>query len=83
MESTPTAVAPANAYWTYVEGFRSLAREGRPDRLADVLLARLDGLEQPVHDLVSPRLADEEPDRVQALNRVYLEKRSFSSSGSR
>lgn len=71
MESTPTAVAPANAYWTYVEGFRSLAREGRPDRLADVLLARLDGLEQPVHDLVSPRLAHEEPDRVQALANIF------------
>jgi hypothetical protein len=71
MESTPTAVAPANAYWTYVEGFRSLAREGRPDRLADVLLARLDGLEHPVHDLVSPRLAHEEPDRVQALANIF------------
>jgi hypothetical protein len=71
MESTPTTVAPANAYWTYVEGFRHLAREGRPDRLADVLVARLDGVEGPVHKLVSPRLAHEEPDRVQALANIF------------
>src|SRR4051812_27712572 len=71
MESTPSTVAPVSPYWTYVEGFRRLAREGQVDRLADVLLARLDGIGQPVHELISPPLAHEEPDRVQALSNIF------------
>jgi hypothetical protein len=71
MVSTSSTAVPVSTYWSYVEGFRRLAREGRSDRLADVLLGRLDGIEQPIHDLVSPPLAHEEPDRVQALSNIF------------
>lgn len=57
----------------YVDAFVRLIGEGRPDRVRDVLLARIDGATGVTHHLVSPPLGRDEHDRVLILYVVYNE----------
>gem|GEM_PF-5098878 len=73
------AVAPSGeraSFDTYVEGFLGLVRQGRPEPVRDLLVARLECRREPLHGLCSPPLTLHEPDQLPLLFHIYrrLEK---------
>lgn len=58
-------------YEEYITGLKNLVNQGNPNQIRDVFYARLKGIKEPVHALISPPLYKNEPHETALLYDLY------------